>query len=512
MAQPALPPAEPARPVMSAETLVFWALVLLHLVPVWSFTYLPTQDGPSHLANALILRDLGDPAAGYDQFFELRDDPLPNLTAPLLLAGLLYLLPPLIAEKVLVSLYILGFAAAYRYFLGAFGARCRPLAWAGLLFVYNHCLWMGFYNYCLSLALFFAILGYCLQRRGQFQLPQAAGLMFLFTAAYFTHLVAYLLGVAGALAATVLARPRRQLAPVLVGLAALPAACLTLDYFERTGFFQSSASQRLLDQPLNRIRGMPLPMLGHELAQIDTELFEYQAGSDPPFSLFVVPYFILLGVFTLMEYRGSRGEEAGGPGHLFPALFGLLTLALCVLLPQHLSFDQGGFLKSRVAMLPPLFWLACLREPVCPVKRLIVRTATLLLLGLNLVLVLQAMAAGNGMVAPYTAGIDAVGRGHRLFIAQRDMGGLVDPLLHAGNYYCLGTGNINLNNYEASTPHFPVKYRQGVHRGWSNWSGYPGKDAIDVVLCWRTAAPGPAGWDEIFNQGLLRIYRRPQGR
>src|SRR5438132_13832667 len=34
-----------------------WALpVLLFLVPIWSFRYLPTQDGPAHLANSLIVK------------------------------------------------------------------------------------------------------------------------------------------------------------------------------------------------------------------------------------------------------------------------------------------------------------------------------------------------------------------------------------------------------------------------------------------------------------------------
>src|SRR5690242_20352336 len=100
-----------------SEAVAFWTLAVLHLLPVWGFHYLPTQDGPSHLANALILRDYGSSAAGYERFFELRAEPLPNLSAQILLAALLYLLSPLVAEKVLVSLYVLGFAAALRYFV-----------------------------------------------------------------------------------------------------------------------------------------------------------------------------------------------------------------------------------------------------------------------------------------------------------------------------------------------------------------------------------------------------------
>src|SRR5262249_12678023 len=135
---------------LRAEPAAFWVLALLHLVPVWAYPYLPTQDGPAHLDNAQILKDYGDPAAGYQTFFELRNEPIPDLTSHLLLAALLYVAPPLVAEKLLVSLYVLGFAGSFRYFLGAFGPRCRPLSWAGLLLVYQRNFWMGFWNYCLA--------------------------------------------------------------------------------------------------------------------------------------------------------------------------------------------------------------------------------------------------------------------------------------------------------------------------------------------------------------------------
>jgi hypothetical protein len=136
----------------------------------------------------------------------------------------------------------------------------------------------------------------------------------------------------------------------------------------------------------------------------------------------------------------------------------------------------------------------------------------------NLVLVTAAVRDGNEVLAQYTAGVEAVGRGHRLFVIQPDPNPspLVNPLLHAADYYCLGTGNVNLDNYEATRPHFPVMFRRGVYQGRGSWAGYPSKDAVDVVICWQAppnAGPrGQAGWDEIFCQGPLRIYRRSPGR
>src|SRR5262249_2820824 len=202
----------------------------------WAFPYLPTQDGPAHINNAQILMGLASSSERYESTFEIRWDPVPNLTSHLLLIALLYVFPPLMAEKVLVSLYVLGFAGSYRYFLGAFGPRCRPLSWAGLLLLYQRCFWMGFYNYCLSLILLWIILGYCLRLRATPQLSHGLVLLVLFTVAYFTHLVGLVLAFVGGLGAVLLSRHRRLLAPVLIVLTVLPAGCLVMDYFERTGF------------------------------------------------------------------------------------------------------------------------------------------------------------------------------------------------------------------------------------------------------------------------------------
>jgi len=197
----------------------------------------------------------------------------------------------------------------------------------------------------------------------------------------------------------------------------------------------------------------------------------------------------------------------------------LLLLGVYLLVPNHLGFAHGGFLKCRLALLPPLIWLACLREPPWRWPRHAVRAVILLLVSGNLLLVTTTIRAGNRELEQYNAGIAAVGRGHRLYVVQTDPQPTppVDPLLHAADYYCLGTGNVNLDNYEASTPHFPVKYRAGMERGRGGWIGYSGQEAVDVVLCWQPGTPGagwrgPAGWDEIFRQGALRIYRRPLGR
>lgn len=508
------------------ELVLFWALVLSYLTPVWAHRFIPTQDGPSHLDNAQILKELGNSAAGYEAYYEIRAEPIPNWTSHLLLAGMLYCVPALVAEKLLVSLYIVGFAASFRYFLGAFGDRCQPISWFGLLFVYHRCFWMGFYNSCLSLIWVWLIVGFCVRQRGDFRWVHALILMILFPLAYFTHLVGFLLALTGALVATVVVKPRSVLAPILICAAAIPSGLLTMEYFEQSGFFAQGAGRRLIRKPLELLQGKKVTQefgdLGAQLLALDQELFEHHAGARPPLSIYFLLLFVLFAAVAIAEYwRKHRPDEpnAGlpitprqnpGPGFLLPLLLGLLFLVFYLFLSNSLStrggLSHGGYLKPRLALLPPLIWLACLRESANTSIRLVLRGLMAALLAANLYLVNQTFRADNEILERFTAGIEAVGRGHRLAtFGIRRTSQLANPLAGARHYYCLGTDNLSVYNYEAGTPHFPIKSRPEAPREQMS-------DA-DILIYWQSApSPGDAIGELIFENPDLSIYNRQRKR
>ncbi len=488
------------------EAVAFWALMFLYLLPVWAFRYVPTQDGPSHVANAQILKDYGSSHSGMEDIFQVRWELFPNWTSHLLLAALLFVAPPLVAEKLLESLYVVGFVGGFRYFVGGFGERARALSWLGFLFVYNRCFWLGFYNYCLSLALVWIIWGYCVRRRQTLGLAHVVGLMLLFVTAYFTHLVGFVLAVVGALASALLLRPRTLVRPLLVGLAALPAVLMAMDYLDHSRFVGSGTSAGLTNQPLARLfAGHLVTTYRIELAHMDRELVEHQAGSTPLLDFFLV-YLCLVAAAGCADRVLPGIEKRNHAGWLFPLLLAFLLLTLYVLAPDWVG--SGGFLKARLAILPPLVVLACLTEPGVPPVRYLYRAFAAVLLTVNLVLVMQTVERGNQWVAEYTAGMDAVGRGHRLIAAKANAPGRqANPLLHAGDYYCQGTDNVNLENYEAGTPFFPVKFRHGGAGG--------GLNNPDTIISWGNSLEPPSGgWREIFAAGRLRIYRqiKPNGQ
>src|SRR5205814_7368197 len=128
-------------------------------------------------------------------------------------------------------LYVLGFAYGYRFFLGSFGPRARPLSWAGLLLVYQRCFWMGFYNYCLGLMFVWLISGFCVRNMQRIGLRQTIALAIFFIAAFFTHLAAFLIALLAAFGVALWIPPRRIATAFAILAAAAPAILLLAVYF-----------------------------------------------------------------------------------------------------------------------------------------------------------------------------------------------------------------------------------------------------------------------------------------
>jgi hypothetical protein len=496
------------------EPCLFWLLVIAHLIPIWWFTYVPTQDGPAHLASATILKDLGVEGTRYHEFFEVRLEPTPNWMAHVLLAALLFLFSPLLAEKVLVSGIVLALGGALRYFCGTFGDRTRPFALVGLLFIYNRCLWLGFYNFNLSLALCFFILGWWLRRRERTDAIIAAALTVLLVVTYFAHLAGFLVTAVALVWFAMAMGPRRLRNLAWVALACFPGGLLAFDYFERTRFFGAGGSVRLHDNIRHWVHGKnSWSRLGDDLLAFDDEWFAHHSTDDVPIGYLALLLYIVLLAATILAAVSRTGATPRPPPRWPVVLLALALTAMVVVLPQHLSMEHGGFLKSRLALFPPLLLLACFREPPWLPARLAVRALIVLVLGINLAMVTRQFARGNQELAEYTAARQLVGPGHVMFVVQDQAGSkgpreLANPLIHASQHYALGTNTVNLDNYQASTRHFPLRFRDGVSRGRGIFAFYERPEVVDVILAWDAGRnPGaPKTFQSIFQLGRLQVF------
>src|SRR5262249_31094890 len=105
----------------------------------------------------------------------------------LLLASLLFVAPPLVAEKLVLTGYLLLLPLSVRYAVRNIRPDAGFVALLAFPFVPNLFFHMGFHNFCYSLPLFFFVVGYWLKHRTEFTWRRTAILGLLGLILYFCH-------------------------------------------------------------------------------------------------------------------------------------------------------------------------------------------------------------------------------------------------------------------------------------------------------------------------------------
>ena len=69
------------------ESLLIGVLIVAYLLPIWLFTYFPTQDGVSHVYNSQILTEYNNPEYQFRDYYEINWYPFPNWLSHFALAS-----------------------------------------------------------------------------------------------------------------------------------------------------------------------------------------------------------------------------------------------------------------------------------------------------------------------------------------------------------------------------------------------------------------------------------------
>ena len=180
--------------LLSVGYITVIVLMVAHLLPVWGFKYFPTQDGASHIYNAYVVKEYHK-HENYRlrEVYELNATVFPNWTSHALLLLLLYIFPPLVCEKIVLTLCIGLLPLSLLYFLKSVQKRNTVFGLLGFLFAYNYLLHMGFYNFVLSMSLFFFTLGYWWRVKDKLRLINIVVIYGLLLATYLTHYHSYAL-------------------------------------------------------------------------------------------------------------------------------------------------------------------------------------------------------------------------------------------------------------------------------------------------------------------------------
>jgi hypothetical protein len=456
----------PRRP--HPETLLFWGLLALHLLPIWIFPFTPTQDGPGHQAVTAILRQYDLPEAGLlRQYYLPNREALPNWLIFFLMARVLRFLTVPMAEKVVLTAYVLLLPLAARYALRAVNPRAGFLAVMAFPFVYNYLFNMGFFNFCWSLAAFFFAVGYWLRHGEQMGPGRTVVLALLMLWVYFCHPVTLAVNVAVLLTLAVWrmlldlratpGRPasgelwrafrHRLLAPALACVP--PLALIAAFVGRRTGA---------------RISMMPMWVKLKQLAGL------YSLSS---LTRWTIPLAILLAFLFYWLAALCQRERRGLPlqtGDGFLIATGILTVVHFAA-PSELA--GGGFINQRTVLYPfltLLLWLGTFEHPARRRLRVQIAAAGIALAFLGLILwkyaqldrFLSEIVATSGAVEPDHT-LLFLSYSHRGDGRGGDIAYRTEPLLHAGGYVAARKRLVDLSLYEANEDYFPILFHPSLN-------------------------------------------------
>jgi hypothetical protein len=522
------------RTISFWERAAFWFLLVLHVLPLCTGRYFPTADGPTHLYNAWLWKAmLAQPGHPAHQVLAFNPNPEPNYLSHLLLAGLLALGPPWLAEKLVLLLYVLGLPLALRYALrSARQPGADAVALLGFPLIYSVVLVWGFYNFCLSLVLLLLVSGYWQRHTRRWRPATLAGLLGLLTLLYAAHPMTYLAsGLLLGLLAVVAnrAHPRQLLAELgILLLAHLPTLLLLAWYAAHKG---TATSQPALNYAANLWEWFRL------------EPIRYFGSAEATYRWLVAG---LLTVASLAAAGWALRRQVAA-WSLAPWALGLLLLLVAyVAMPDAIA--GGSITRPRWGLLSYLALLGGLATVPWPARWRWagVGAGTLvaaLLLGFRLpkFQALQAGLAEYQALSPYLrpgASLLPIAYDTENRLPEALASNTYIPVLaESANYLAVEQQLLSYENYEALTGYFPLVWQPGKSPLFSTTerpahlapflaepSYLPTYVLLEGRLTAPQASPGNAALIASYlarfhyqlryrsPHGLLELYERPTGR
>jgi hypothetical protein len=542
--------------VSNYDTLLCLALILIHLIPIWAFTYFPSQDGPAHLNNATILREYHDRPV-FREYYSLNKNLTPNWVGHLVMAGLMYLMPALVAEKMLLSGYVILLPISLCYVLRTI---CPDGAFLTVLifpFVYNFLLHMGFYSFSYSLVMFFFVVGYWLKHHEGLTRRDAMLLAILSLVLYFGHIVSLVTAYMAIVLLTMwimgcdFAQQRRTRhvhrwalwaalrARGLVPLYALLPTLILVAIF-------------LLQHGTARGPTLPAAHLWQGLYHL-ASLISFDEREGWWSTVLVWLFIALLGYLLVSKIAHQRG-------HRWDGLLLVVAGYSIVYFTAPDAMSGGGFINHRMNFYPFLALMLWCGAQLYHrmVKRGIQVVATgiaLALLGLHIQKYvelneyLEEYLSGMHLIEPNTTLLPLHFSPHGYAPDGQILSLRVAPFLHASGHIAAQRGVVDLQNYEAMGSVFPVMFRPHLNPLVHIWYGgqfqspaidflsYPQRTGgrVDYVLVWQTGEDSQdnlvtkfyrqvedsisqqleEGYELIYTspqRGFLQLYRRKDWR
>jgi len=483
------------------------------LIPIWATNHFPSQNGPWFLLPTHMFKEYGDSRWDYAQYYVRNWHPIPHMLHDSAVGLVSCVAPLLIAEKIVLSLYVVLLPASVFYLLGVVAPEKRHLAYLSFLMVYSYPFLRGYHDFTLSIPLFFFALGYWLRHRDHPGIRHRFVLPVLGAFVYLAHLFTFAL-LAGTVAWIGLfetRRPAKALGASL--LVTWPGWILFADYVAintRATWLNASDTSWL---PLHWT--------------VENFIRQYfHSVSVPAYVAAVLPW-TWLAVPLLVALAACRGNTRKA---LFAAIrhpFGSLLLFL-VLAYLTLPYKCLGWHKVNVRLVPfvlPVF-LACVGQMPgqwmgTGVRRAFVATTLVALLAVVGFTTVELVRM-DAMLCEYTSGIDAFEANSRLFVvhSENPAFGQIRPITRAHEYYHVKKGGANGYSLPALNTLSLMWYRTyPVDRVFPRFDPHAPRESMesirkeyDYALLWGedrrwVERLEDHGFEPVHHRGRLRLFR-----
>lgn len=454
---------------ISFEKVLLTGVISCAFFTIWYPQYLVQGDGPSHIYNSKILLDItrGINTQFYNTYYDFVYALVPNWFTHLLLGLLQVAFPPIAAEKLFLSAYTVFAILCFRFLCRQLNPQTTYSYLLVLPVVFQFLYFYGFYNYCYGLFLGILFLACWLRwQKNEAVKVSYIGLLILSVIVFLTHplgwfligtiLSGFLLTDAGQLimggfSKAVLHKLQRRWLPIVV--AALIPLILSLLFVKKHS-----------NDPLPKRES--IDSLWKALSSF--EVINIYSNTEN----LIAPLFacLLLGCTVLSiawRIKGRTGLQRGDS-----LLIGAIIL-IGVYFLQPPSLTMASFWIQRMSWLPWLLiiiWL-CAVEQTEKMQLILGTTGVIIFMALLIVrfpfqlknseaeqdyLSAVNYLPRNAVVLPLSFcnfGCDAKGMVYNktwFFQHAFDYSGAIKP-------------NINLVNYQAQTPWFPVQYKTGCN-------------------------------------------------
>lgn len=436
------------------EPWFFYLLMVLNLVPGFYRKILPSMDGGAHLYNAQLIRSLiFNSDSIVHQFFKLNPEIVPNWSGHFILSLLGLFLPAFIAEKTLLTLYLIGLPIVFRRLIKTLSPQNIWISYFVFLFTYHFLFLLGFYNYSIALILLFITLNYWVINLHQsYSISKFLYLFLLITLTYLSHIFvfAFLLFILGVYLffATVFSTQNSTKAKlnflIKKSLFLVLAALLPLIFFVLYFYYRPSSGMAFYESTNTLFWWI-----------IDTRpwiVYDYhrEAIINRVSGGIILLLFLILLINRVLKYKKNQDSWIKINDFLF--LIALVSLLLFFILPD--SDGQAGFVSVRFGFLFIVFLILGLTTSNYP--KLVKVIALLLILvtafvhnfGFNKTVkdqykIVKSIVQASNYIQPNKVVLP-------INFSKNWLSG------NFSNYLGIDKPMVILHNYEASTGYFPV--------------------------------------------------------